>query len=267
MDPSLAKGVKNQLFRDIYSKVSTTTDDLVKYSSKSNLKNSNRNEWIEHVKNINKIVGRFSLATSSIGSKRKPTLLLYVFEDKDRSFNTWEEKCVSSELLQISINPFFSKVTRAGFNISEHAIQRIFERAVPHNNPIIKDEIIHVFLNELRFAPVISAYWHLLIIQEIINARSRILDIIIPSINGLFLGQISVDNCNRCEIRTFVPLESLSLAQRQSRDLFLKFAETYENTEIAFLIMSTINQVQIKSELINNFMRSSELLRDRFTFD
>ncbi len=261
MDPSLAKGVKNQLLREICSKVNTTIDDIVKYSSKSNLKNSGRNEWPQHVNNIIKIIGQFSLATSSMGSKRKPTLLLYLFEDKDRSFNTWEERCVSSELLQISINPFFSKVTQAGFNISEHAIQRIFERAVPHNNPITSNEIVHVFLNELRFAPVISAYWFWLISQEIINTTSKNIDIIIPSVNGLFLGQITVQKINRCEIRTFVPVESLSMAQRQSRDLIMIFAENFENTEIAFLIMSVLNQVQIKSDLKDDFIHASEVLR------
>jgi hypothetical protein len=86
MDSSLAKGIKNQLFREIdkdiariyqtleklYSKIETAKVDLIGVT----------------LKGIESVYAQYMLAIHFGGSERKPFLCLSTFENSEREFNT-----------------------------------------------------------------------------------------------------------------------------------------------------------------------------------
>jgi len=90
------------------------------------------------------------------GSERKPFLCLSTFENSEREFNTWKERCISSKVHYFNFDPIGVNSEPSGFNISEHAIQRIFERAYSDLDPMAEGFKKIDFTNELRMAPLWS---------------------------------------------------------------------------------------------------------------
>jgi hypothetical protein len=257
MDLSLAKGLKNQFFREISDEVDNVIEHWMKYCKESKY-GSSRKKWEKFCEGIDKVFGPFLLAKYEGGSKRKPFLCLATFENENRKYNSWNERCLSSSVLYLTYNPVWYDALPMGFSISEHAIQRIFQRLYSDESPTEKDFRKVHFASELCHVPLWATFWVYITTQKFSLINIGTFKIIIPSANGLFLGEIH-KGC-LCEIRTFIAISQFSLKQRRLHEKMLVVSERFADSVIPFLFHKFItNQSGLMDEFAKFLLATEEI--------
>jgi len=255
MDPSLAKGHKNEFFRQLNSGINKIIQEFQQTAEKSIPKFNKRNQWERFIDKSVRQLGKYLLHHIILGSKRHPILLLYLFEGQsERSYNSWNEKCISSCTLFLSASPFNCFVRPIGFNLSEHAIQRIFERLIPKNITMSYNEKLQMVTNELQYAPIVCAFWHLVAVLQLQRRETDPIEVTIPTPNGILIGQINPQKMNKCELRTFVMNDQLFAKQQKNRTDLLFLSTVLSGSEMAFFLLSIPKDIEIDQNLVHNML-------------
>ena len=267
MDPSLAKGLRNQLFREIDEDIAAFISKWKAYVQKSKPQKS-RSNWMKFSKDIESVYGQYMLANHSGGTERKPFLCLSTFENTERTFNSWSERCFSSKVLFFNFDPIGVHSQQSGFNISEHAIQRIFQRCYSDQDPMAESFKKINFTNELRLAPLWSFFWSLLLIELSNNnkLKEKGISVIIPTVSGLLLGEIFTSNFHKCEIRTFISKQQFSALQLVHWQSMMRISEKYLKTVIPFLSIEFIYAKPDSLDRLVEFISDTQDLRHQLGY-
>jgi len=261
MDSSLAKGLKNQLFRELSEEIDIVIQRWSKYCINAKLASS-RSKWGNFCNGMDAVLGPFLLAKYIGGSKRKPLLCMASFENENRQYNSWDENCISSKLNYLGHNPLWVESLPMGFSVSEHAIQRIFERSYTAESILNQDfQKVH-FVRELLYAPLWSVFWTINAMTIFKRADANSIEIIIPSPNGLLLGEILKKFTLRCEIRTFVAQPQLSVQQLNLMQMMNGLSERYIDSIIPFSLHPHINQQPAYQAQLNDFFNQAKGVED-----
>jgi hypothetical protein len=239
MDPTLARGYKNQFFREVQDGLARAIQGFRSFLDGARPKLRKRNHRHEIFELCVKQLGDYLLHHCVVGGKRHPFLCLYVFEDEpQRAFNTWNEKCLGSCAFILSPDPFNVFVRPIGFNISEHAVQRIFERTISGNVPLSYQEQLRLITDELRHAPLLCAFWTIVGLLRMDRKENAPVEVLVPTPQGLLLGTLSPSRVHLCELRTFVSYDQLFEDQRVLRSDLLALDERFRDSPVAFYLLS-----------------------------
>jgi hypothetical protein len=265
MDPSLAKGLKNQLFREFSDDIDNSIKQWEKYCKESKL-NKSRLKWEKFCEGIDGVYGPYLLAKYRGGSKRKPYICMATFENGSRQYNSWNERCIFSVLIYFANNPVWVETLVKGFSVSEHAIQRIFERSFTDESPAEKDFRKVHFATELQYAPLWSTFW-VGVTNIVFKTNSfESIEIVLPSPNGLFFGEIRRDSF--CEIRTFLSSSQLSAKQNSLHGKMQVISNRFVDSIIPFMFHKFILEQKGSVEQLTDFLIATEeiteILRNEF---
>lgn len=159
MDNSLAKGYKNQLFREISDHVDSTINNFKKYLITTKAGTS-LNNWRRFTDGINSALSGMVIETHHGGSKRHPLICISTLDSQsDKSYNSWNERCLNSILILINYSPWHYTSQSVGYSSSEHAIQRIYERTVENSILASTKDKLEIIVTQLDYAPFWAAYW------------------------------------------------------------------------------------------------------------
>lgn len=233
MDPSLARGLKNQLFRDLEKDIDVVIPRLVEFLCNPQLSKRPK-DWNLTSEKILSILGSFALSHYQV-DRRRPLICLATFERKERSYNVWNEECLYGLLITVLSNPFFFDTQRIGFSIGEHAIRRIYERTLNDYETVLAGFRRADILKELSFVPKWCPYWTITTVGEQMESQS----VFIPSPNGVLLGEVSLKTCHRVELRTFLAVDQMTRSQVDLRERMIKLQEKFHNAS-PFLLSSSL---------------------------
>lgn len=246
MDPSLAKGHKNQFFREVREGLNQVVQDHLNQTRDAIPSFRKRSHWDKYVSQSVSRLGEYLLHHRVLGSKRHPTLCLYLFdEDAERAYNSWNEKCLGSCAYILTPRPFNVFVRNIGFNLSEHAVQRMFERKISDNVGLTYSEKLHLIVSELEHAPLLCAFWSIVALLHLTRQEAEPFEVSVPTPQGLLLGNMSPIKMNMCELRTFVPYEQLFTAQKKLRDDMLLLSKQFSDSDLPFYLMSVTKDLKI----------------------
>lgn len=255
MDPSLAKGLKNQLFREISDEIDGVTKQWIKFIKQSK-PDSSRLRWEKFCNEIDGIFGPFLIAKYKGGSKRKPFLCTAMFENENRKYNSWNENCIYSKFNYYTINPVWADSFPDVFSVSEHAIQRIFERSFTDASPADKNFRKVQFANELRYAPLWATFWVYMTNKTFQYESIESIEIVIPSPNGLFFGEIRRNSY--CEIRTFLASHQLSVKENNLLEKMQVISQKFSESVIPFIFHKFISDQKDSVDQLVNFLLEAE---------
>jgi hypothetical protein len=258
---SLAKGLKNRFFLEISDEITQ------KLKLASNLERPTKNSisaWLKYQEKFKKIFGKSVLIFYSGGSKRRPYFaLLGISIDEKREFNQWNEKCLTGHMVIMNYEPSIAEGMPALFNVGEHAISRIYERA---NVLIGKDLQVDIFsiLPEFYYIPIWSSFWAGIFLMfksyySNLNELNQVYPVI-PSKSGLFLGQITYQKLALLELRTFVDDKNLNFQQEKVKKILLKICNGFESSPLSFYPLT--GALGIDEEVYQSSIMCFELLKE-----
>ncbi len=255
MDPSLARGVKNQFFRDISKEVEQAAQRYTK-QTKTYKAWSSLNNWNRYTKEIENIFSHFLIDKFNGGSKRKPILCISTLDsDPLKKFNSWNEQCLNSVQLLIIFSPWHVDAVYSGYSLSEHTIQRIFERAISIDEFRNNENNLFAFSSELLETPFWSSYWIARALDIFASSRTDVIYPVIPTKSGLFFGEMTREKIHKVEIRTFVSDAMLFPDQFALKQLMLNARGKMRGNSIAFFpsiqISGIANQEQDFSDFVS----------------
>lgn len=233
MDASLAKGLKNSMFRQIENDVQISSNRLGEYSKKLfNIRS--RNQWPKFLGGLYDLMGKLIVAKYHGGTQRKPFICFCLFEGEERKYNSWKENCINSTYVYFSINPPNIVAHPIGFSISDHAIQRIYERAFSDTDPINENFSKFDFSRELIYVPIWSLFWSSRFVNY--HDQEKKASVVIPAPNGLFFGEINDSHFHISEIRTFLAVKQLNAVELSLWKDMMKLSDEYLNSIFPFIL-------------------------------
>jgi len=239
MDNSLAKGIKNQLFREVGQLIEQTTVRWSTFLTQSKIAKG-RKQWKKSLEEIDAALHPFLVERYVGGSKRKPFLSIVTLENKERLYNSWNERCIQSVFLYFSLNPVCYEVVPMGFTLGEHAILRIFERTYTDTDPLTSSFSRTSFSKELIYAPLWSVFWTIALIECSKTTRIRELEVIVPCPGGVLLGKVAYPSVHRVELRTFLSKNQLNCSEKNLLIEMKKLSVTHTQSIYPFLMSNFI---------------------------
>jgi len=228
---SLANGLKNRFFLEIDEEVKKRLASF--YPLTRGIKDS-RNGWSKLVQKTREVFGRCALAFYEGGTKRKPYFAFCgLLTDKDRQYNSWNEKCLYVQPIITNHDPRFARPSLSLFNIGEHAISRIYQRG---SVSISYESEVDIFsiLPEFDLLPVWGAYWARILAE--LHEENPNLNIcpVLPGKSGLFFAEFKGEKLAIVEIRTFVDDSHLTDLQQEVKQIFVGASDGIQTSPMAF---------------------------------
>lgn len=259
---SLSKGLKNRFFVEMNDEINRNLAVLANDGFKYKKNTIGWKKYSNHLKNI---LNRSALVFYDGGSNSKPYIgCVCLGVDPKREFNKWNEKCLTGTIVVANFQPESFEFRQALFNIGEHAVARIYERGKPTINNNL-DVQIHSILNELNFVGLWGSYWSGIFInfkkylgKDLMS--KNLFHPPIPSINGLFLGELSFESYSGVEIRTFINDSQLTFEQSELKKLLLEAGSGLENSPLA--LYPLVDHLKIDKTFIETAMISHFLLKN-----
>ena len=246
---SLATGLKNRFFTEM-------AEVYPKVQSNFKLKNKHRKNRQGFLKTTIEVKNAFSesiLLFYEGGSKNRPYItfdLLTVLEG--REYNTWNEKCLTGINFLVNYEPRLVDDAYGAYNISEHAISRLFLRTEPKFKGSVID--CRYIRDEMRSLPFWANYWTLtLYSNEGFNFQGSCFPVI-PAISGLFMCEYSKYS-KFIEIRTFVDDAHLNFDQLEVKKLLIEVSNDVLESPLSFflLVMSShLERLDLLHGIISN---------------
>lgn len=227
----LANGLKNRFFTEISEEIDKRFKSL--YEQTRGVKNS-RTGWEKLADKFQKNFDRCSIVVYVGGSKRKPYFgICSLATQKDKPYNSWNEKCLYGFPNIASFDPRFSKPSMSFFNVSEHAVSRLYQRGnVAVNNETDVD--IYSIIPQFSLLPVWAMFWVRMIAKLIEHGITEVRPVI-PCPDGLFLAEICIEkNSPTIEVRTFVDDSHLSQLQLEVKEIFLNASDGIQSSPLVF---------------------------------
>lgn len=238
-----ARGLTTTFFNQMAALI--LSDTLIELNERQKFK-STRASWDRFVLALKLSLRNCTLASYEGGSKRQPYFSacgLHI--NKKREINSWQERCLSGDNIFVNFDRACG-ADEAQFNIGEHAIARLFERA---KIALINDSgDIDVFriLPVLQSIPLWSAFWAnaAMFLREFYKIPIPLRPII-PTPFGVFLGEIG--NYGKAlpmiEIRTFVENDSLSFIQNKVREVMWQAGKDFQNSPFAMFPLLQVRRL------------------------
>lgn len=261
-DESQSRGLKNHLIRELDLQTAAAMDDLISKLDDSYVIAGSINRLKRMSDGLQGRLKKFSIFSYSGFTNNKK---FYAFSNIEsslkREYNTWEEKCLYSHNVFLSQKEF--EFLGGTYNISEHAITRIFQRCVFPENFDTQRDIFHV-LNELKFLPAYAAFWSRFSLNFTINLGIKKFDIIIPAPSGVFIGEINDPKTPMLEIRTFLSLEMLNAKQIQIRNIYIEAMKDLNESPLPFFLLFecyTQDSVELEAKILSGrLLQSFEII-------
>jgi hypothetical protein len=234
---SLSKGLKNRFFSEMVIAFENLTANF-----KKDIKNKhNRNGFVKTTKLIKDKFLDFIIIFYDGGSKSKPYVVFELLTViKDREYNSWNEKCLTGFTFLVNYEPRIIDDADALYNISEHAISRLYFRTKPK----FKNQTIdYLYIkDELKYIPFWSSYWVLFLCLTEINFGGNFYPVI-PSQSGLFMCEFKGGN-RLIEIRTFIDDSHLNFEQQEVKKLLLEVSNNISISPLCFLNVDLILNIE-----------------------
>ena len=269
MDESLARGFTKQFFNwhsDDYMKV--VDQDLSSMQSLSaDTEVPRRNGFAKNRLNNffefrRKLLANFTINTLISGSSSYPFFLNTTFRLTEIDFKGYQEKAFIPlvtliDTNDIKINPDLVTRTKtfieeyAFYIISEHTIQRIFQRSdlvgeKTRFNP-------YLIIKEMKFVPIWTSFWILIKVHLQRNSNFEVIEPIIPSPNGMFLCEFenhkSPQGFKRLHLNTYIGLHQMSDHQKKLRTHLMEISENLENSVMSFYCSGDVSR-DLKNQFI-----------------
>jgi len=256
MTESLAKGLTTRFFDELESGIEPVKD---KFSEQLGRKKITRNSW-SYVRHVTRDCFKdYALAMYEGGSKRKPYISLNLLLPlKSRCYNSWDEKCLTGTATIINLVPFLIHSLPVPYNISEHAVARLFLRTrISLDNGLVDVKAVN---SELIYIPFWSCLWGLFLSDENLFGECQVP---IPAPNGLFFAQTNLGKPH-VEIRTFVGDHLLLDSQAQIKESMIAMSKNFLNTPFSsFTILENLGIDE--TETVTAFICRKLLLDERIT--
>lgn len=269
MDKSLAIGFSNHFFREADDSIRR----VIKNLSTQIARRQSRTGWEKFCADAEEKLSGMTLSFYEGGSKRRPYLAyMGLVIDSDRTYNNWQERCLTGSICVNDAASRRSEVYMAFFNISEHSIRRSIQRSVIPPEDYQKN--IFIVLDELKFVALWSNFWFEIIFvytkQFQKKEKLKYFQLIIPAPNGIFLAKISDQEVPKIEIRTYVHDLQLSQDQIELKNIMVKATKSLVNSPLSFTplieIMNVDNNYLI-TLLISYRLRDHCKLLGKLSFD
>lgn len=259
IDPSLARGLKNQFFRDLMSDVNATTLEWMKISKNKKIL-SPKYFFKNYFNEVTRVFGNKLLAIYKNNDNKKPLICICTVEDVNREYKVWNENGISSILISISTKPFDINVISFGFIVGEHAIKRIYERLFTYSDLANEDVRVKNVLSQFELAPFWGMFWSARAVNYFEYSDSDFIDTIIPSKDGLLLGVIHRTSVYRNDIRTFIGVSDFSVNQKSLYDAMIIASSNIGSDIFAFLIMDQIARSSNFKKYANGYFENLRLV-------
>ncbi|NBR25166.1 MAG: hypothetical protein EBU08_15605 [Micrococcales bacterium] len=270
VNESLANGLRNRFFEEMTRSIQALSR---RHLSKKGTK-SNREGFHKSYIDLKKLFENVLLVSYDGGSKKKPYVafqVLNVVEGKE--YNTWNERCLTGFTFLVNFEPYFVDDNDAVFNISEHAIARLYLRTEPKviNNLIDWSYIVE----EMRMLPFWSNYWAMTLYGGMSPFGNKNFDLrgfvfpAMPGSSGLFFSEFT-NMSKYIEVRTFVDDNHLTFEQSKAKALQIEVAKDVLASPICFFLSVgslAIDNLTLLHQVITNRIlehRSYSYLRNVF---
>lgn len=239
IDESMAKGLTNRFFAETKEFLCVTFRNLTsRVSAKQSRKAAERNlrDFQEHT-------SRIALSNFQVKSKRSPYFsAVTAFPIQQRSFNTWNERCYTGVIL-----PFYRhkavKPSLCFFNISEHAIARLFYRS-GHEFFDLDDVDMMAAYSVLRPVPLWVNFW-LMSFLHVDYGHLPYIRPLVPCEHGFFLCETTNSQdlpfdprLASVEIRTFISKSMFSPSQARVHEIMMSCGADLYDSALAHMAQS-----------------------------
>jgi hypothetical protein len=261
-DESQSRGLKNYLIRELDLQTAAALDELTDKLDDSYVIAGSINGLKRLSDGLQRRLKKFSIfCYSGFTNNKKFYAFTNIQSSSKREYNTWEEKCLYSHNVLLSQKVF--ELFSGTYNISEHAITRIFQRnAFPENFDAQRD-IFHV-LNELKFLPAYAAYWNRFSLNFTINLGIKKFDIIVPAPSGVFICEINDPETPMLEVRTYLSLEMLDAKQKNIRNIYIEAMKDLNESPLPFFLLLecyTQDNVELEAKILSGrLLQSFEII-------
>jgi hypothetical protein len=261
-DESQSRGLKNHLIRELELQTRAALDVHTNKLDDSYVIAGSLNSLKRMSDGLQRGLKKFSiLSYSGFTNNKKFYAFSNIESSSKREYNTWEEKCLYSQNVLLSQKVF--EFLGGTYNISEHAITRIFQRNTFPENFDTQKDIFHV-LNELKFLPAYAAYWNRFSLNFTINLGIKKFDIIIPAPSGVFIGEINDPKTPMLEVRTYLSLEMLDAKQKQIRNIYIEAMKDLNESPLPFFLLLecyTQDNVELEAKILSGrLLQSFEMI-------
>jgi hypothetical protein len=228
---SLANGLKDRFFSEMGS--GTLRAEQAFFRNKLNL--SSRNAFSKLTNQVRDSFKEYSLVIYEGGTLNKPYLVFDLLTPvEDRQYNSWNEKCLTGVSFLFNYEPSSFLHCFTPYNISEHAISRLFLRT----KPVIKNNSIdcRYITKEMVYIPFWASFWGAVFFAKDSGKFYENATPLIPAPCGIFLCDFG-EATMRPEIRTFVDDSHLSETQKIAKNLMIQVSQDLISSPLAFILI------------------------------
>jgi len=249
-DESQAKGLKNYLLKEMVLQICEALQTAEMEVAEDDGWSSNH--FIRVSNNLKEKIKKFTVSNYT-GYRRNKRYLVFsqIEPSKERKYNTWEENCLYSHNVLLTDKLFEFQV--GSYNISEHAITRIFQRLNFPDNFVTQRDIFWA-LQELKYLPAYAAYWNRFALNFTRIIGIKKFDLILPAPNGLFIAEIVNPKIPMVEIRTYLSLEMLSEKQLQLRKILIDCIKDLLDSPLAYFFLLefySIDSIELEARILS----------------
>lgn len=259
INEQLAKGLKNRFFLEIEDRVRLGLKEL---SRINNHTKKSSGGWVKLVNKIQSISQGFNISFYEGGSKGNPYVgLVGLAIDPERQYNHWNEKCLSGMVYVQTLKPDFIDVCDSPFNIGEHAIARVYERA---NLNFFNEFDVDLFsiLPEFKMVPLWASFWigNIGVYTEAFQNKysSEFFRPVIPAKSGLFFGELTNTRIPKVEIRTFIHDKNLTDDQIALKKIMWSLGQGMDASPLA--LFPLVTQLKIDTDFFQNQILVREMI-------
>lgn len=268
INESLSKGLKSQFFNMWKDEIKSAFDAFGKIAPKIDLRS--RNNYPKLISAHRECFKRVSMAYVVSGSNRKPFIGMISLQPEENKYLNRIETSITGVVDAINITDLdhYGKtgLGRTTFSISEHAIARVYQRAID----IQKKEVIdpYIIIKEFSYIPLWSSFWSYILsdgLDPFAEQEISPINLIIPAPNGIFLSKVSKHGPSSkymlTEIRTYVQNNKLSESQKNLRELMISSQKNLENSVACLfpsyhLFQTDQNDIALEATLIRDLIKS-----------
>ena len=247
----LARGLKNRFFLEVEDKIRSGIKKIGKIQKESKKSSTG---WVKMVKLIKQISDQFCIVFYEGGSKSSPYIgFVGMAIDSSREYNSWNEKCLSGMSYVQTHNQGFIDICDSPFNIGEHAIARLYERAdLKYLNEFEVD--LFSILPEFQMVPLWASFWigNIGTYTESFkkNYSPDYFHPIIPAKSGVFMGELTNVDIPKVEIRTFIHDKNLSDDQLLLKKIMWSLGDGMQSSPLA--LFPVASNLKIDSDFFQN---------------